>query len=113
MTRVTTNSSKTKDKRPKFCILERMQKRQYQDHKAIMIVFCGYSMKRVTYTLYSTWCIMICLVIQILSLQSLSKLLANLFSLVYTTADYNAGHTYVETGKPEILHRNLSSSWKV
>ena len=65
-----------------------MQKRQDGDLKAYhnapnaTYILCSYPMKWVTYTLYSTWCIVICLMIPIVSLllfiqslHSLSKLL--------------------------------------
>ena len=53
---------------------------------------CSCPMKRVTCTLYSTWCIMMCLVIPILSLllfiqslYSLSKLQIFSFTCIYST----------------------------
>ena len=72
----------------KICNLEREYSKSRRDkigitrHNAPSDVYCAViQMKRVTCTLYNTWCIMICLVIPILSLllcvqslYSLSKL---------------------------------------
>ena len=90
MTRVITKSSKKGPETSIFCNFEKdcrdcikaEEPKLGSQDAPNAVLLCSYPMKRVTCALHSTWCIMICLVIPIVSLlQSLSKLLVVLVVL--------------------------------